>query len=51
MVKMATGAPAFRQDMPPSGGYKPIDYKRIPARQYFSGMNRIFINLFSLRNT
>ena len=26
-----------RQDMPPPGGYKPINYKRIPAKTYFSG--------------
>ncbi|XP_018573981.1 NADH dehydrogenase [ubiquinone] 1 alpha subcomplex subunit 13 [Anoplophora glabripennis] len=34
---MATGAAEFRQDMPPPGGYKPIHYQRIPARQYFNG--------------
>ncbi|KAB0800737.1 hypothetical protein PPYR_06476 [Photinus pyralis] len=32
---MAAAIP--RQDMPPTGGYKPIPYKRIPARTYFSG--------------
>ncbi|XP_017777945.1 PREDICTED: NADH dehydrogenase [ubiquinone] 1 alpha subcomplex subunit 13 [Nicrophorus vespilloides] len=27
----------MRQDMPPAGGYKPIPYKRIPAKTFFSG--------------
>ncbi|CAG9818292.1 unnamed protein product [Phaedon cochleariae] len=27
----------FQQDMPPAGGYKPIDYKRVPAKTFFSG--------------
>jgi hypothetical protein len=27
----------IRQDLPPPGGYKPIPYIRIPAKQYFSG--------------
>ncbi|CAG9790822.1 unnamed protein product [Diatraea saccharalis] len=26
-----------KQDLPPPGGYKPIPYKRLPAKQYFSG--------------
>ncbi|XP_047995832.1 NADH dehydrogenase [ubiquinone] 1 alpha subcomplex subunit 13 [Leguminivora glycinivorella] len=26
-----------KQDLPPPGGYKPIPYKRIPAKQFFSG--------------
>ncbi|KAK5649858.1 hypothetical protein RI129_000887 [Pyrocoelia pectoralis] len=30
-------AECLRQDMPPSGGYKPIYYKRIPAKTYFNG--------------
>ncbi|KAJ8915218.1 hypothetical protein NQ315_015441 [Exocentrus adspersus] len=34
---MATGAAEFKQEMPPPGGYKPIHYQRIPARQYFNG--------------
>ncbi|XP_069699514.1 NADH dehydrogenase [ubiquinone] 1 alpha subcomplex subunit 13 [Periplaneta americana] len=25
------------QDMPPEGGYKPINYARIPAKKFFSG--------------
>jgi hypothetical protein len=33
--KMATDA--AHQDMPPEGGYKPINYARIPAKKYFSG--------------
>ncbi|XP_045450375.1 NADH dehydrogenase [ubiquinone] 1 alpha subcomplex subunit 13 [Melitaea cinxia] len=28
---------ARKQDLPPPGGYKPIPYKRLPAKQYFSG--------------
>ncbi|CAH0757976.1 unnamed protein product [Diatraea saccharalis] len=27
-----------KQDLPPPGGYKPIPYKRLPAKQYFSGL-------------
>jgi hypothetical protein len=30
-------AAAKHQDMPPEGGYSPINYARIPARKYFSG--------------
>ncbi|XP_044756603.1 NADH dehydrogenase [ubiquinone] 1 alpha subcomplex subunit 13 [Coccinella septempunctata] len=30
-----------KQDMPPVGGYKAIPYKKIPARQYFSGTTLI----------
>lgn len=29
--------PAYRQDLPPSCGYKPIPYKRVAAKTYFSG--------------
>uniref|UniRef100_A0A1B6L6Q6 NADH dehydrogenase [ubiquinone] 1 alpha subcomplex subunit 13 n=1 Tax=Graphocephala atropunctata TaxID=36148 RepID=A0A1B6L6Q6_9HEMI len=32
---MATAA--RKQDMPPSGGFRPINYERIPAKSYFSG--------------
>ncbi|XP_041980744.1 NADH dehydrogenase [ubiquinone] 1 alpha subcomplex subunit 13 [Aricia agestis] len=28
---------AKKQDLPPPGGYKPIPFKRLPAKQYFSG--------------
>lgn len=28
---------ARRQDLPPPGGYKAINYKRIPAKSYFNG--------------
>ncbi|NP_001040176.1 NADH dehydrogenase (ubiquinone) 1 alpha subcomplex, 13 [Bombyx mori] len=28
---------AKKQDLPPPGGYKPIPFKRIPAKSYFSG--------------
>ncbi|KAI4458843.1 nadh dehydrogenase ubiquinone 1 alpha subcomplex subunit 13 [Holotrichia oblita] len=30
-----------RQDMPPPGGYKPVNYKRIPARTFFNGWTMI----------
>ncbi|KRT78352.1 hypothetical protein AMK59_6522 [Oryctes borbonicus] len=30
-----------RQDMPPPGGYKSINYKRIPARTFFNGWTMI----------
>jgi NADH dehydrogenase (ubiquinone) 1 alpha subcomplex subunit 13 len=38
---MATTAKC--QDMPPEGGYKPINYARIPAKKYFTG--KIFLVL------
>lgn len=28
---------AFKQDMPPKGGYAPFNYERIPAKNYFKG--------------
>lgn len=28
----------FRQDMPPQGGYKPINITRLPAKKYFNGI-------------
>lgn len=28
---------AYKQDLPPKGGYAPISFKRIPARKLFSG--------------
>ena len=28
---------AFKQDLPPKGGYAPIDFKRIPARVVMGG--------------
>ncbi|XP_023706368.1 NADH dehydrogenase [ubiquinone] 1 alpha subcomplex subunit 13 [Cryptotermes secundus] len=36
---MATAAK--HQDMPPEGGYNPINYARIPAKKYFSGSTMI----------
>jgi NADH dehydrogenase (ubiquinone) 1 alpha subcomplex subunit 13 len=38
---MSSGA-AFKQDLPPPGGYKPIQYLRVPAKSYFSGVT-IFV--------
>jgi len=29
---------AYKQDLPPPGGYKPISYLRVPAKTYFSGV-------------
>ncbi|XP_066993771.1 NADH dehydrogenase [ubiquinone] 1 alpha subcomplex subunit 13 [Anabrus simplex] len=29
------------QDMPPPGGYRPINYARVPAKTYFSGYTMI----------
>uniref|UniRef100_A0A6M2DHD6 NADH dehydrogenase [ubiquinone] 1 alpha subcomplex subunit 13 n=1 Tax=Xenopsylla cheopis TaxID=163159 RepID=A0A6M2DHD6_XENCH len=26
-----------KQDLPPEGGYKPINFKRVPAKTFFSG--------------
>lgn len=28
---------AYKQDLPPKGGYAPINFKRIPARVIFGG--------------
>jgi len=33
-----SGTTAYKQDMPPPGGYKPIQYLRIPAKTYFTGV-------------
>ena len=30
-------AGSYKQDLPPKGGYAPINYKRIPARQVLNG--------------
>ncbi|CAK1542314.1 unnamed protein product [Leptosia nina] len=30
-----------KQDLPPPGGYRPIPFKRIPAKSYFSGFTWI----------
>lgn len=32
---------AFKQDLPPKGGYSPIQFKRIPARQLVNGKDNI----------
>jgi len=32
----------IKQDMPPPGGYRPIQYLRIPAKTYFSGKTMFF---------
>ena len=31
------GSRAYKQDMPPEGGYAPVNFKRIPARTLISG--------------
>ena len=28
---------ARKQDMPPSGGFKPLNFERVPAKTYFKG--------------
>ncbi len=35
----------FKQDLPPKGGYAPINFKRIPAKQIVNGNveNRAFV--------
>ena len=42
---MATSKP-YKQDLPPKGGYAPVTFKRIPAKQLFSGMNFNFKHNF-----
>ena len=32
LLNMAAEA-AFKQDLPPKGGYAPINFKRVPAKQ------------------
>ncbi|KOB74126.1 Cell death-regulatory protein GRIM19 [Operophtera brumata] len=39
---------ARKQDLPPQGGYKPIPFKRIPAKTFFSGMTVGAIYLYNL---
>lgn len=36
---------ARKQDLPPPGGYKPIPFKRIPAKAYFSGKQCLFTTI------
>merc|ERR1712088_1015839 len=36
LLQMAA-AGSYKQDLPPKGGYAPINYKRIPARQVLNG--------------
>ncbi|XP_026466807.1 NADH dehydrogenase [ubiquinone] 1 alpha subcomplex subunit 13 [Ctenocephalides felis] len=35
---MATATATKPQDLPPEGGYKPINFKRVPAKTFFSGI-------------
>merc|ERR1712183_65628 len=35
--KMASGTRAYKQDLPPKGGYAPIQKVRIPAKQWMGG--------------
>ncbi|CAG0914940.1 unnamed protein product [Notodromas monacha] len=28
----------YKQDMPPAGGYRPMDWKRVPGRSYLGGI-------------
>lgn len=34
----------FKQDMPPQGGYSAINFKRVPAKTYFSGESELHNN-------
>ncbi|CAG7719131.1 unnamed protein product [Allacma fusca] len=43
---MATPTVNIRQDLPPPGGYQPINYKRIPAKTYMSGRTMFLIYAF-----
>merc|ERR1712098_970353 len=39
VLKMATATPgkrAYKQDLPPKGGYAPFEYKRVPIRKLFN---------------
>ncbi|XP_054287444.1 NADH dehydrogenase [ubiquinone] 1 alpha subcomplex subunit 13-like [Macrosteles quadrilineatus] len=38
---------ARKQDMPPPGGFRPINYERIKARTYFSGP-QMFLGFFGI---
>ena len=42
---MASSAP-YKQDLPPKGGYAPINFRRIPARQVdqTSAWEKLFLN-------
>ena len=38
MATTAAGSKrAYKQDLPPKGGYAPFNYKRIPARKMYTG--------------
>merc|ERR1712038_347417 len=52
VLKMATATPgkrAYKQDLPPKGGYAPFEYKRVPIRKFMSPA-RLFIG-FGLTTT
>jgi len=38
-----SGTTAYKQDLPPPGGYKPIQYLRIPAKTYMSGVTMFIV--------
>lgn len=40
----------FRQEMPPSGGYKPISFKRVPAKGFFSGKLIFVVNNYVIKD-
>ena len=46
MATTATGSKrAYKQDLPPKGGYEPFNYSRIPARKMYTGMlSKCFLN-------
>ncbi len=36
-VHTSTSVRPYKQDLPPKGGYSPINFKRIPAKQIVNG--------------
>ena len=48
MATAAAGSKrAYKQDLPPKGGYAPFNYHRIPARKMYTG---IIVNIPFLNN-
>jgi len=43
VVTIMSSGTTFKQDLPPKGGYKPINFMRVPAKTYFSGVTMFVI--------
>ena len=44
MATAAAGSKrAYKQDLPPKGGYRPFNYERIPARKMYTGLYKSII--------